>query len=75
MRHEKLLADLTEVELAILQKVVDLLGELPGDLGHYLRALAELRQKVLGIPGRSRGEVTRGVIDGHQIRVTEPWGA
>ena len=71
MRYQKMLNDLTETELAVLTKIIELLQQLPDEPSRYFPALGKLREKILGVPGYSAAKGPRGYASSRQIRATD----
>lgn len=69
VRHQKRLSDLSEVERAILEKIIALLKELPCEMSEYFVALAQLRKERLGVQGRGRGDLPRGFVQSRSTRL------
>lgn len=51
----------------------ELSRSLPLPLREYGKAIARIRYQKFKIRGRSRGEITRGYIQGRNVRVTDKW--
>lgn len=58
-------------ENRIIAAILALAAELPRPLTEYTQALGEMRRNAFRVPGRSRGEVVKSCMDGHQIRATD----
>ncbi len=69
MSHKKL----TPFQEGILTSIAWLAQALPQPLERYTKELGRIRSQQLNIPGRSRGDLPRGFIDGHEVRATAKW--